>query len=84
MLRKLLIASLVYALCACADPDAARRALEAQGFTDIHIDGPAYYGCSENDTFATAFTATNPRGARVSGVVCSSFGPFAKNATVRW
>lgn len=70
------------ALIGCTDETTAKHALEAQGFTDITIGEYAPFACGQGDDFATSFTATNPLGNRVSGVVCSSFA--GKGATVRW
>lgn len=69
------------ALAGCTDPNVARRALEQAGLTDIEIGGYAAFSCAESDMFATKFTATNIRGLRVSGAVCSA--PL-KGATVRY
>lgn len=69
-------------LSACSSDKTARHALTAQGFTDIETHGYSVFGCSDNDTVKTKFTATNTNGQRVSGVVCS--GLIFKNATIRW
>ena len=77
-------ALLLLALCAlsaCSSRDDATKALEGMGFTNIVTNGHAWFGCSDSDDFATKFTATNVRGQRVSGVVCSGWG---KGATVRF
>ena len=78
----LLSCALTPALVGCTDETSARRALEAEGFTDIVTGDYAPFACADGDDFATRFTATNARGQRVSGVVCSTW--FGKNATVRW
>jgi len=69
---------------ACVDHQGARRALEAYGFTEITTSKPSiwYSGCSEHDTYSTAFEATNMRGMRVAGVVCAG-GWGGKQSTVR-
>lgn len=79
MTKYLAIAALVI-LAACSDADTAKRAVEAQGFTDVVITGYTMWGCSEDDTFRTGFYATGVNGVRVEGVVCSG---WLKGATVR-
>lgn len=66
---------------ACSSPNDTNKALKAQGFTDIETHGRAFFSCSEDDTFATKFTATNPKGERVAGTVCSG---WLKGATIRY
>lgn len=75
------IAAAALLLIACDDPDGARRALKAAGMTDIRTEGYAWLGCGKDDTFKTRFTATNPRGERVSGVVCTG---WFKGGTIRF
>lgn len=68
-------------LLAClSDPDTAESTLHSAGYTDVQTDGWGF-GCGKDDTFATAFTATNPAGERVSGVVCSG---WLKGGTIRF
>ena len=69
-------------LAGCYSGNDARKALEAQGFTDIEVTGHAWFACSKGDTYATSFNATNPQGKRVSGAACS--GLLFKNTTIRW
>lgn len=68
-------------LTACVAPDASVRALQNQGFTNIETKGWQPFTCAESDTFSTGFTATNPQGRRVGGVVCCG---VLKNCTVRF
>jgi len=77
-----LVALLLLVLCSCTNSGATVRALKNQGFTDIRPGGYAWFACSGDDTWQTKFTATNPRGERVSGTVCC--GLFLKDCTVRW
>ena len=78
----LIEAGLVAVLAAgCTDEPATYRTLEAAGFSHIQIDGYAFWGCGEDDNFYTKFTATNPNGKRVSGIVCSG---LTKGATIRF
>lgn len=68
-------------ILACTAPDSTREALEAQGFTDVETGGYTVFGCGQDDTFHTEFTATNAQGQRVSGVACCG---VMKNCTLRW
>lgn len=79
MKRMMIIAALLAA--GCTQPDHARRVLEAQGYTDIQMDGYDFLNCSKDDTYHDKFTAKGPTGQRVSGVVCA--GLLFKGATVR-
>lgn len=83
-MKKLIIAATlitVFALTACSSANDANKALTAAGFTNIETHGYSFFGCGEDDTFKTKFTATNPAGKRVDGVVCSS---FFKGGTIRF
>lgn len=68
-------------LAACSDADTARRAAESSGLTEVQTTGYRVFGCSDDDTFHTGFTAKNANGKHVSGVVCSG---WFKGATVRF
>jgi hypothetical protein len=68
-------------LSACTDETAARKALEASGFTDVKLTGYSYFGCDKNDTFSTGFEARGPQGQFTEGVVCSG---WMKGATIRF
>lgn len=81
MHKYLLLVLSVLAL-GCTDESSTREALEAQGMTDVQIVGYAPFSCSKDDGTSTGFTATNPQGRRVEGVVCC--GWLFKNCTVRW
>lgn len=76
----LLLAVLI--LAGCTNADQATRLLKAQGFTDIHITGYRYFGCSEDDTYHTGFEAESISGEPVSGIVCA--GWWHKGATIRF
>jgi hypothetical protein len=75
-----LIASVFLSGCFPMSDSAATHALDNQGFTEINLEGMAFFGCSEDDYFRKKFTAKNVNGRSVSGVVC---GGFLKGATVR-
>ncbi len=67
---------------ACTDESGARKALNAQGFSDIEITGWDALSCGKDDTSSTGFRAKNVKGERVEGVVCC--GLLFKNCTVRF
>lgn len=64
------------------NPTEAARTLESSGYSEIKLNGWAgIWSCGEGDTYADEFSATNPSGKRVTGVVCC--GLF-KGCTVRF
>jgi len=65
----------------CDSPDRATMTLRQAGYTDIRTTGWDPFSCGEDDMFTTGFTATNPRGDTVSGVVCCGLW---KGCTVRF
>uniref|UniRef100_A0AB39AJQ4 Lipoprotein n=1 Tax=Vibrio phage P018-4 TaxID=3229728 RepID=A0AB39AJQ4_9CAUD len=74
MLKKVITVGIigsVLVLSGCSDSGKATQTLKNQGYTNISIDGYAWFMCSEQDTFATKFYATSPNWTRVSGAVCS-------------
>jgi hypothetical protein len=72
---------LAFTLSGCTQPDRTFFTLQDQGYTEIKIGGYGFLRCSEDDIFATNFTAVNANGARVSGTVCA--GIF-KGSTIRF
>ena len=78
--RIILVIWAVFALSACSDPQGAKEAAEAQGFTQVQPGGHPFWGCGQDDTYATEFSARGVNGRCVTGVVCSS---WLKGATVR-
>lgn len=85
-MKKTLLAGMLLAtslLAACSDPVGADRAVRAMGFTDVTTTGYRFTGCGKDDDQSTGFTARNPRGEMISGVVCSNWSPFGKTSTVR-
>lgn len=75
-------AAAVVLLASCGvNPTKATRALEAQGMTDVKIEGYAWFGCGKDDTYASYFAATGANGVQVTGTVCQ--GLF-KGTTVRF
>lgn len=81
-MKKILIALAVIAtLTACSSQKDAESALNSAGFTKIETHGYSVFGCGDDDTFKTKFTAINPAGKQVSGVVCSG---WFKGGTIRF
>jgi len=68
-------------LTSCTDEGRTRSTLHSIGFTDVQTQGYDMWACSEDDSYSTQFTATNPQGQRVSGAVCCG---LLKNCTVRF
>lgn len=65
-----------------ADDQKAIHTLEVQGYSDIVIvsKSPAIFGCGEGDAVRFDVEATNPKGERVSLIVCSG---ILKGSTIR-
>lgn len=63
------------------DPRTAKRALEANGLTNIRIEGYSWFGCGKEDAFASNFSAVGVNGQPVTGSVCQ--GIF-KGTTIRF
>lgn len=78
----LIFVALICLLNACTNKDDATRALQNSGYTNIQIDGYGWFACGKDDFYHTKFTATNPVGQQVDGVVCS--GLLFKGATIRF
>ncbi len=75
------ILPILLCLTACSDEPRARSALEDAGFADIEFTGWSWTSCGREDTYKTHFAATNVRGKRVTGVVCSG---WLKGSTIRF
>lgn len=69
-------------LSACTNESDTRRTLESEGYTDVQVDGYSWFVCSDDDVFATKFTAKNANGKIVYGTVCCGF--LTKGCTVRF
>lgn len=68
-------------LAGCTNETDARRALDGAGYSNIALQGYAWFACDgKSDTFATKFSANGPTGKPVSGAVCSG---FLKGSTIR-
>jgi hypothetical protein len=81
MTRILTYIAVVITLASCTDNERTIETLTKSGFTNVTVGGYAAFGCSDDDHFATEFTATNQTGHRVSGVVCCG---LMKSCTVRF
>ena len=71
----------VILLSSCFGASASEILLEEQGYTNVEITGFNLFACSEDDMYRYNFTATNPNGKQVKGVVCSA--PL-KGSTIRF
>ncbi|WNM70147.1 hypothetical protein [Myxococcus phage Mx1] len=80
MLKIIGIAALVFWV-GCTNPDRTRETLHRAGFTNVQTRGYDVWSCSDDDAYATKFTATNPAGQTVSGTVCCG---ILKNCTIRF
>jgi hypothetical protein len=83
MKRVITLSLLAFALGACTDEDGATRALEAAGYRGVRIEGYAFFGCGNGDSYHTAFTAIGQNGRAVTGVVCGGWSLFGKASTIR-
>lgn len=71
-MRKL-IGIIIFGICLAGcltTDDEARETLDKAGFTNISTGDNVFLGCGSGDKYGLEFTATNPNGRRVSGVVC--------------
>lgn len=66
----------------CVDSEGTQHALVQQGYTNVAPKGHGWFACGEGDFYSTRFSAINPSGNNVSGVVCS--GLLFKAATIRF
>ena len=78
---RLLCFLIVLSTCVgCTDQNHARTVLKKAGYSEIKTGGYAVFSCSEDDAYATSFTAKGPTGYPVTGAVCCG---WFKNCTVR-
>ncbi|UOK16847.1 hypothetical protein [Vibrio phage phiKT1024] len=84
-MKKLLITIVasvaVLGLSGCTDVQGATKTLRQNGYTNVQTHGYGFFECSQNDKFATKFSATSPSGHYVTGTVCSG---FFKGSTIRF
>ena len=71
----------VILLSSCSGASTSEILLEEQGYTNVEITGFNVFACNEDDIYRYNFTATNPNGKQVKGVVCSA--PL-KGSTIRF
>lgn len=84
MKKLLIIFALAFvASCSTHSNADAERILRAQGFEHIELHGYSFFGCGENETKSTKFTACRADGQCVSGVLCSRLLSF-KGITIRY
>lgn len=82
MFKSVIVVAAMVALSGCGvNPQNASRALEAQGLTQVQIGGWSMFGCGQDDTFKSSFTAIGANGQKVKGTVCSG---WLKGVTVRY
>lgn len=81
MKTKVLIVAFICLLSVgCTNSDKAITTLKRQGYSEIEVNGYAWFACGQDDYFSTSFRAVAPNGDRVEGAVCSG---FFKGNTVR-
>ena len=81
MKNLLLLTIVCLSMSACGTNDSETvRTLNNAGYTDVVPGGYAFFQCDSKDKFQTKFTATNPVGNRVAGVVCCG---WLKSCTIR-
>lgn len=81
-MKKFIITIAIVLVSGCTDPQGAREALSAQGFSNIEITGYKMFMCDEKDVYSTGFVAKNINGQTVKGSVCA--GLFFKGSTIRY
>lgn len=81
-MKKLLITLLISSFfSSCTKEDSATIALKQAGYHPIKVGGYGFFNCSEDDVFATRFTAySNDSSMIVKGCVCEG---FFKGKTIR-
>lgn len=68
----------------CTDDEGAYKTLQSAGYSNIKIGGYSLWSCGKDDGASNTFTAMNPQGKVVSGVVCCG-GPLSfKGCTIRF
>ncbi len=69
MKKMILIAAILATGCQVSQSD-ADKTFRAYGFTNVQLTGYSFFGCEEDNTFRSNFTATGPTGQPVSGAIC--------------
>ncbi len=74
MFRLIPIILMAAAFSACdaifTDQTKTQQTLTKMGFSHVEAGGYAFFSCGDDYTYATKFTAVNPAGIQVDGVVC--------------
>lgn len=70
-----------FSMVSCTEPDATKKVLEDQGYTNVVPGEWNGWACGQGDGYATSFTAISPAGKPVSGTVCSGVN---KQYTIRF
>lgn len=80
-MKKIFALSIALLLAGCGEQD-AKRAIEANGFTNVALTGFVWWGCGEHDSmfYNTKFSAIAVNGKPITGVAC---GGWLKSWTVR-
>lgn len=73
MKKLILILAVAVTLTACTRPDAARRVLEQNNYSQIEITGYRFFMSSREEMYSTGFRAISPSGEPISGAVTSGF-----------
>lgn len=80
-MKRLILAAALVTLAGCSDSPATIRAVEGAGYKDVVTTGHAWFSCSDDDSVATRFEATDQTGRRIKGAYCSNL--FFKGGTIR-
>ena len=80
-MKQILIIIVLLLISSCSNPERAISALKSAGYKDIRLHGKSIFACGHGDIYSDEFSAINPNGTFVQGVVCS--GLF-KRSTIRF
>lgn len=80
-MEKAVTAIVLLTLVGCTRPDATRKLLEDNGYSNITITGYAFFYAGQDDIFSTGFEAISPSGKPVKGAVT---GGLLKGYTIRF
>lgn len=83
MIKKIVaLSAIALAVASCGvNPEKAEKVLRSSGVQNPVIDGYAWFGCDEKDSFASNWHGIGNDGKPVSGVIC---GGIFKGYTVRF
>jgi len=85
LIEIIIVIFIVIIIASCSgDTEGAQTALNGMGFKNVTLhDSKWFSGCGEGER-NSPFTATNPTGQQVSGVVCCGGLLSTKGCTVRF